>query len=118
MASKTKKSWAEIINMPIGQLPRVPVDVLTGTTAAVVTNFMQLYGAYAIDFMLTNLDGAAALTYQLNSPQATPVTLAAGAQIAFSNVLLESIRIVGNGATGNWELLAFVLPRELLYKGI
>lgn len=101
--------------MPLGQLPRIPLDPIVGTVAPTVINFKAAFGTYAVDLLITNLDLAAALTYQL-SITGTPKTLAAGGEIAFSNVLLDSIRIVGNAASGSWEILAFSLPRELLHR--
>jgi len=101
--------------MPLGQLPRIPLDPIAGTIAPTVINFKAAFGTYAVDLLLTNLDGAAALTYQFG-PIATPKTLNAGGEVAFNNVLLDFIRIVGNAATGNWEILAFALPREILYR--
>jgi hypothetical protein len=109
------RPWNEIIKMPLGQLPRVPLDPIVGTVAPTVINFKAAFGTYVADLLITNLDLVAALTYQF-VPTGTPKTLAAGGEIAFTNLLLESVRIVGNAATGNWELLPLALPRELLYR--
>ena len=109
------RPWKDILKIPLGQLPRVPLDPIAGTVAPTVINFKSTFGTYAVDLLLTNLDLVAALTYQF-APTGTIKTLAAGGEIAFSNVLLDSVRIVGNAATGNWEVLAFALPREILYR--
>ena len=102
--------------MPIGQLPRVPVEPIIGTTAAVTTPFIQIYGTYCIDLLISNLDAAAVLTYRLNSlTRGANKTLAVGAEIALNNVLLESVVITPNAVSGSFELLPFLLPRELLY---
>lgn len=103
------------MKMPLGQLPRIPLDPIAGTVAPTVINFKSTFGTYAVDLLITNLDLANALTYQF-TPTGTAKTLNAGGEIVFSNVLLDSIRIVGDAATGNWEILAFALPRELLYR--
>lgn len=101
--------------MPLGQLPRIPIDPIVGTIAAAVIPFVQQYGTYAIDVMISNLDVANPLTYRLNSlTRGNNKTLDAGADVAFSNVLLESLVITPDAATGSYEVLPFVLPRELL----
>ena len=112
----TMKTWSEIITMPLGQMARVPLEPIAGLLVPVTTNFKALFGTYAVDLLLTNLDAVAALTYQLNAPGGAIKTLAAGGEVALNNVLIESIRVVGNAATGTWEILAFALPRELLYR--
>ncbi|MBA7635866.1 hypothetical protein ES703_43470 [subsurface metagenome] len=109
------KTWAEIVKMPIGQLPRVPIEPIIGTTAAVTTPFVQLYGSYAVDLLISNLDLANVLTYRLNSlTRGANKTLGIGGEIAFNNVLLESVVITPDAVTGSFELLPFLLPRELL----
>ena len=106
--------------MPLGQMARVPLEPIAGLLVPVNVNFKATFGTYAIDLLLTNLDAGAVLTYQLNTGAIAGAgaikTLAAGGEIAFNNVLIESIRVVGNAATGTWEILAFALPRELLYR--
>ena len=101
--------------MPVGLLPRVPIEPINGTVAATTIPFMQQYGSYAIDVMISNLDVVNVLTYRLNSlTRGANKTLDAGADVAFSNVLLESLVITPNAVTGTFEVLPFLLPRELL----
>ncbi len=108
-------TWHEIIKMPVGQLPRVPVDPIIGTTAAVATSFTQIYGSYCVDLLISNLDLVNPLTFRLNSLTGqVNKTLGAGGEVVLNNVLLESVVITPDAATGSFELLPFLLPRELL----
>jgi hypothetical protein len=100
--------------MPLGELPRVPIDPIIGTTAALTTSFTQEYGTYCVDLLISNLDIANVLNYRLNTTRGPGKTLGLGADIAFNNVLIESLTITPNAGTGTFELLPFVLPRELL----
>lgn len=111
------KPWSEVIRMHIGELPRVPITPIVGTTAAVTTPFIQLFGSYCIDLLISNLDVINPLTYRLNSLTGqVNKTLQAGAEIALNNVILESVVITPDAITGSFELLPFLLPRELITR--
>jgi len=101
--------------MPLGTMARVPLEPIAGLLLPINTNFKQQFGTYAIDLLLTNLDVANTLTYQINNVSGVAKTLAAGGEIAFNSVIIENIRVVGNAGTGTWEILAFALPREILF---
>ena len=114
----TMKTWSEIITMPLGLMARVPLEPIAGLLVPVVTNFKAQFGTYSVDLLIRNLDLVNPLTYQLNTPAGAGAAmgLAAGGEIGLNNVLTESVIIVGNVATGTWQMLPFALPRELLYK--
>lgn len=111
------KPWRDVIRMHIGELPRIPITPIVGTVAEVITPFIQLYGTYCVDLLISNLDLVNPLTYRLNSLTGqVNKTLWAGGEIALNNVLLESVVITPNAGTGTFELLPFLLPRELLER--
>lgn len=113
----TLKPWGQIIRLQVGLLPRVPIETIVGTVAVVSTPFIQIYGTYCVDLLISNLDVVNPLEFRLNSLTGqVNKTLAAGADIALNNVLLESVVIVPDVATGNFELLPFLLPRELIER--
>jgi hypothetical protein len=108
------KRWQEIITMPIGNMPRVPIETIAGLLAPVLTDFKQSFGTYAIDLLITNLDLVNPLTYSLNSITGAQKTLAAGGEIAFNNVIIERLLVTPDAGTGTFEILPFLLPRELV----
>jgi len=112
---KVRKTWQEIIQMPIGQLPRVPVDPVPFTTSPILYHFPSIYGTYAVDLLISNNDLTNSLTFRINR-SATEKTLNPGAEIALENVIIEYLEITPHDTTGSGEFLAFVLPRELLFR--
>jgi len=101
--------------MPLGQLPRVPVEPIVGTVADTLIHFPSLYGTYGIDVLISNLDITNPLYVRVNKA-INPKTIGASGEVALSNVIVEYLQITPNASTGSFEVLPFVIPRELLFE--
>lgn len=84
-----------------------------GTIVDITINYVLSFGVFATDLQIRNLDAAAIMQYSINSRDNLE-TIPAGGTQGVDNILVETIRIVGNAATGSWELSHVGIPFELL----
>jgi len=74
------------------QLPIVKVVVAAGLTRTI--SFPDEFFGEAIDLRLTNLDAAAAGTYQMNGESQPVITLAGGSFVTFGSTRIRLLTIV------------------------
>jgi len=94
------------------QLPIVKVIVAAGTTRTI--SFPDEFFGEAIDMRLTNLDGAANATYQMNGQTQPTIILSPNSFVTFGSTRIRLLTMVA-GAGGAFQMEATVrtIPKIL-----
>lgn len=87
----------------------------SGTLTELTIDYILEYGVFAIDVQIRNLDAAATMQYSVNS-RGDLETIPAGGTQVITNTIIETLRLVGNAATGDWEVSHMGIPYEDLVR--